>query len=313
MEQAPAVARLPAESNRWAVVVGVDEFSDKKIRSLRGAANDAGMLKEVLSTQAGFPEDHIHLLASDQPGDHQPTRANILYWLSALAGRVKEDGLLLMAFSSHGITRQGEGYLFASDSRTSDDPEFLEESALSVTRLRERILKTGAGQVVLLLDACRSTPGEVRAGETGSEPLSAAFVKGFNFDTRNRGVRAFSIFHATDVGKYAYEFKEERQGYFTWAVVKGLKGEAANERGEVTLQGLVDYVEEVVPRKVLADLGKEQIPIHEIKGYKTSKLVLSLGKAAGPGVEATSEYSEWKAVENTEDVNTLRRFVEKYP
>lgn len=313
LEQMPAVAQLPVESKRWAIIVGVDDFNDKRIKRLRGAANDGGMLKEVLFTQAGFPENHIHLLASDQPDDHQPTRANILYWLSTLAGRVGEDGLLLVAFSSHGITHEGEGYLFAADSPVSDRQKLLEDTAISATKLREQILETGAGQVVVLLDACRSTPGEVRAGEAGAEPLSAAFMKGFNFDIRNRGVRAYATLYATDVGKYAYEFKEERQGYFTWAVVNGLKGEAANEQGEVTLQGLVDYVEELVPQKVQADLGKEQVPTHEIKGYKTGRLVLSLGKAAGPDVGGTSEYSEWKAVENTEDINTLRRFVEKYP
>ena len=36
----------------------------------------------------------------------------------------------------------------------------------------------------------------------------------------------------------AYEYKEKRQGYFTWALVEGLKGAAANDKKEITLAKL---------------------------------------------------------------------------
>jgi uncharacterized caspase-like protein len=225
LELVPSVAELPSKSKRWALIIGIDDYDDKQIKTLHGAANDTKLLKDALVTYAGFSEEQVILLASNQPDAPRPTRVNILRRLSNLAKDVEKDGLLLVAFSGHGIERAGEGYLLASDSQTSDDIEFLQETAISVARMRERIRATGAGQILLLLDACRSTPEGSRDGaEGGGEPLSAAFVKGFDFDIRNREVTAFAILYATKVGGYTYEFKEKRQGYFTWALVEGLKG-----------------------------------------------------------------------------------------
>jgi Tfp pilus assembly protein PilF/uncharacterized caspase-like protein len=314
LELVPSVAELPIKSKRWALIVGIDDYDDKQIKPLIGAANDAKVLKDALVTYAGFPKEQVILLASNQSDAPQPTRVNILRRLSNLANHVQKDGLLLVAFSGHGIERKGEGYLLASDSQTSDDIEFLEETSISVTRMRERIRATGAGQIVMLLDACRNSPdGNRDGGEGGGEPMSAAFVKGFNFDERNRQVTAFAILYATEVGHYAYEFKEKRQGYFTWAVVEGIKGRAANEQGEVTLGGLTAYVEEVVPKIVRAELGKEQKPFSFIGGYKASKLVLSLANGPRPNTESAAEESEWNAVKTTNDLNTLEDFRRRYP
>ena len=81
----------------------------------------------------------------------------------------------------------------------------------------------------MLLNACRNDPG---GRADAPNPLSAAYTNAFNFDVRNREVLAFATIYATGIGQRAYECTEKKQGYFTWAVVEGLKGGAANEQGE---------------------------------------------------------------------------------
>jgi hypothetical protein len=58
-----------------------------------------------------------------------------------------------------------------------------------------------------------------------------------------------------------------------------LKGGAANDKGEVTLDGIRKYLEERVPKQVRLDLGagKVQRPFAVIEGYKADELVLSVG------------------------------------
>jgi len=109
-------------------------------------------------------------------------------------------------------------------------------------------------------------------------PLTAAYTRGFNFDVRNREVQAFATLYATEVGHRAYEYKEKKQGYFTWILVEALRGGAANEKGEVTLAGLVKYLQERVPKRVLQDLGagKDQKPFAVIEGYRADELVISV-------------------------------------
>src|SRR5262245_26036636 len=69
------IKELPDKAKRWAVLIGVDEYDDKQhFQNLTAAVNDARALKETLVKYAGFPDDQVILLTSDQAADMQPTR-----------------------------------------------------------------------------------------------------------------------------------------------------------------------------------------------------------------------------------------------
>jgi hypothetical protein len=313
------VGQLPIRSKRWALIIGVDQYKDKQIGLLNGAANDAKTLAEALIKNAGFPADQVILLASDQPEERQPTRANILRRLSNLSSIVPKDGLLLVSFAGHGIERGGQAYLLPSDAQLSDDISFLEDTAVSVTRVTDRIRSTGVKQVLLVLDACRNDPsGRADAPNRMSEAFK------FNFDARNREIEAFAVLYATAIGERAYEYTEKRQGYFSWAIVDGMRGAAANEKGEVTLASLLKYVQEAVPKRIGIDLGrgKQQRPFAVIEGYKADELVIALPEKKIPPPVASAppqtvdpmvvEIELWRSVDKT-DENQLRAYLRKYP
>jgi hypothetical protein len=273
------VTQLPSAGKRWALVIGVDNYKDPQISGLRGAANDAKSLARALETHAGFPSDQIVLLATDQPEERQPTRVNILRRLSNLLSLVPKDGLLLISFAGHGMERGGQAFLLPSDAQISDDINFLEDTAVNAARMRDRVKTAGIGQVLILLDACRNDPGG-RAEEANN--MTRNFAQSFNFDVKNREVTAFATLYATAVGQRAYEYSEKKQGYFTWAVVEAMKGAAANERGEVTLAGLLRFVQESVPKRVAIDLGagKNQRPFAVVEGYRAEDLIIAVGAFA---------------------------------
>src|SRR5216684_2060463 len=205
----------------------------------------------------------------------QPPRVNILRRLSNLSTAVPKDGLLLVSFAGHGMERSGQAFLLPSDAQISDQISFLEETAISMSRVKSWIKETGVGQVVLLLDACRNDPG---GRADAPNPLSNAYVNAFNFDVRNKEVQAFATVYATGIGQRAYEYTEKKQGYFSWAVVEGLKGGAANDKGEITLSQLVKYVQDTVPKRLAIDLGstKQQRPFAIIEGYRAEDLVVAV-------------------------------------
>ncbi|HYE14949.1 MAG TPA: hypothetical protein VD968_10955, partial [Pyrinomonadaceae bacterium] len=66
------------------------------------------------------------------------------------------------------------------------------------------------------------------------------------------------------------------------------------DRGEVTLDGLVKYLQERVPKQVQIDLGagKAQKPFAVIEGYKADELVLSVAEAGGRGLSAAPKDDE---------------------
>lgn len=321
LEQPETLRQWPGKAKRWALVIGVDSYKDGQISPLKGSANDARMLADALVRYAGFPQDQVILMSTEQPEERQPTRVNILRRLSNLASVVPKDGLLLVSFAGHGMERNGQAYLLPSDAQISDDITFLEETAVSVARMKERIRATGVNQVVVLLDACRNDPG---GRADAPNPLTAAYTK-FNFDVRNREVQAFATLYATAVGQRAYEYTEKKQGYFTWAVVEGLKGGAANEKGEVTLASLVKYVQENVPKRIGIDLGagKQQRPFAIIEGYRAEDLVVAVGgdrlsnAANAPTASATDpaavEMSFWESIKNSTDPADFQDYLQKYP
>lgn len=323
VSQAEGIRNLPPSPKRWALVIGVDKYMDPQISPLKGSDNDARLIADALIRYAGFPQDQVILLSTTQPMERQPTRVNILRRLSNLSTAVPKDGLLLVSFAGHGMERGGQAFLLPSDSQISDQVSFLEETAISINRVKDRIKETGVGQVVVLLDACRNDPGG-RADAPNA--LSTAYTNAFNFDVRNREVQAFATVYATGIGQRAYEYTEKKQGYFSWAVVEGLKGAAANEKGEVTLSGLVKYVQDNVPKRIAVDLGstKQQRPFAIIEGYRAEDLVMAVTNNASmansnttPNIAtvdpAAIELAFWDTIKSSTNPEDFKGYLEKYP
>ncbi|HVS82448.1 MAG TPA: tetratricopeptide repeat protein [Pyrinomonadaceae bacterium] len=323
LSQADQVNAFPVSAKRWALVIGVDKYQDPQISPLKGSDNDARLIADALVRYAGFPRDQVILLSTDQPAERQPTRVNILRRLSNLSTAVPKDGLLLVSFAGHGMERSGQAFLLPSDAQISDQISFLEETAISMNRVKERIKETGVGQVVVLLDACRNDPG---GRADAPNPLSSAYTNAFNFDVRNREVQAFATVYATGIGQRAYEYTEKKQGYFSWAVVEGLKGGAANDKGEITLSQLVKYVQDTVPKRIAIDLGstKQQRPFAMIEGYRADELVVAVTNSASnaanantPGMAmvdpAAIELSFWESIKNSTNPDDFKAYLDKYP
>lgn len=306
------VSKLPSREKRWALLVGVSNYEDPNITRLRGA-NDAKALKEALVRYAGFPERQVILLTTDEPREWRPTRENIIKRLSNLRGLVPKDGLFLFSFSGHGVESNNEAFLLPSSISYDEDVDVLRENAVSAEYVRRYVKAMGVQQVLMLLDACRNDPTNSRSDSTN--PLTAAYTRGFSFDVRNKEVTAFATLYATSVGERAYEYAEKEEGYFTWAVVEGLKGAAANAKGEVTLYGLKRYVEEVVPREVRANLKRLQQPFAIVEGYMGEDLVLAVAGEPPPVVTAaqpsTQRDRDWVLVDKKSRPE-IELFLSKY-
>ncbi len=310
---------LPPEAKRWALVVGVNDYADAQISPLRGAANDAAEFAGAITRFAGFPADQVILLTTDQAPARQPTRSNILFHLSNLSSLVPKDGLFLFFFAGHGIEREKQAFLLPSDSRLTENLRILEATGIAFENLRSWVDDMNVSQVLMFLDACRNNPAAGR----GSEPnlLTQTYVNELDFAQRNAGVEAFAVLYATAVGQRAYEYNTRRNGFFTWAIVEALHGAAADANGEVTLDSLVKYVQETVPKRVQVELGVERVqrPFAEIRGYRAGELVLAkLSQAERQQVtvnevDPAAQKHEWEAVQNSRDVSVLMSFYKKHP
>lgn len=280
-EGGPEVVILPDRAKRYALVIGIDKYtSDANITTLKGAANDARSIAEALVKYADFDRDNVFLLTSDETDTtKQPTKTVIMRALKNLKGYIEQDGMLVVAFSGHGVERQSDHKVFLLPADASSNPEDYEESAIAVDRVKELIKQTNAGQVMLLLDSCRNDP---TAGK-GSEDNKLTKNHADAFNMKGSGVRAFATLYAASEGQRAWEYQDKKQGYFSWAFVEGLKGAARDPNtGEVTLDSLTTYVAAEVERRARM-AGKHQRPWFVKEGYG-DKLIISKVAVAPPPV-----------------------------
>jgi hypothetical protein len=283
---------LPAEENRFALVIGVEDYLDQRVGKFNFAVSDARAVADALTQHAGFRKEQVVLLTTGAAADRQPLRSAILQQLANLqdrfsgankANEADHDAFLLIYFSGHNVERGGKNYLLPADALTTNDT-LLAETAISVERIKELIRASGVTQVMLVFDAFRK------------EPLNEAFKQGLTFDTRNQEVAAFATILSTGVGQRAYESQAKKQSYFTAALIEALKGKAAGGGREVTLDRLVKYLQTTVPAEAQRDIGAgaEQRPLAIIEGYQSDELALAVSEGGAPprGPSAKAEPTE---------------------
>lgn len=91
------------EPTKWAVVIGVDEYSYPELNSRGGPGNSAKDMNKTLVEYMSFPRDHAHLLVDEiDVSDDTVTRATVeseLEWLQAVA--IPED-IVVFYYAGHG-------------------------------------------------------------------------------------------------------------------------------------------------------------------------------------------------------------------
>lgn len=312
------VSKLPSKEKRWALIIGVDSYQ-KDISPLYGTVNDARALRETLIKYAGFADERIILMTTDSSdSDLIPTRGNIIDQLDKLQRVVPEDGLILFSFSGHGVSIGSDAFIVPSDGRIYQNLDLMRERAIDVLRVKQAIQATKVKQVIMFLDACRNDP--VRAKGDVDNNLTAAYAKGFSFETKNQNIEAYATLYATSFGDRAYEFLDRKtgkyRGYFSYAIEEGLKGSAANDKGEITLAGLIRYIGDTVKERVRVDENKKQIPYLDVGGsFTNGDLVIAVGERNTPITTEPNlgERAFWGAIENSTNTDDFRFYIEKYP
>lgn len=80
-----------------AVLVGVDEYERSDIPPLRGCVNDVLLVRWLLKTRFGVPNEDIRVLVN-----RRATKANIVSRLSAAIGQSEPGDTIVFYFSGHG-------------------------------------------------------------------------------------------------------------------------------------------------------------------------------------------------------------------
>lgn len=234
----------------WAVIIGIGDykFSGDLITDLRYPATDATQFASWITAQdgGGFEKDHVLILT-----DQQATHDEVSYALNDFLKKTVKEDKVNFFFSGHGMPdpdKPDNFYLLCHDSR----PDRMASTAISMSLLDEAIKQNIAAETVLMfIDACH-------AGEVGVKGVRL----GNTINTRLTDEKLFAgqpgklVFTSSEAGEVSRESEKWGGGHgvFTWALLKGLRGEAdgfgstAKDQA-VQLGELLDFVDQTVRRE----------------------------------------------------------------
>jgi uncharacterized caspase-like protein len=255
---------------KWALLVGIDQYVNPDITPLRYAVADTkGMRNSLL--KAGFPEGKVFTMTSDAQGPDYPSSLNVLKRLGTLSNYVQPGDTFLFYFSGHGYQRTENHFLGTIDADPTDDVT-LEQSTLSMKSLRRQMSRIKARNAIFILDACRNDP--YRGKSDVNNVLTDSFSRDLQLVAKSTagGQSGSAVLLACSEGERAWEQPEINHGVFTYYLMEGLNGAAAEADGRITMTSLGDYVQQKVGNWALKN-NKTQTP--DLQQFGAAKIVVT--------------------------------------
>ncbi|MGV3560275.1 caspase family protein [Larkinella arboricola] len=146
------------KGNFYALLIGVNDYHDRRLPDLTFPIQDAMKLKRVLTDRYKFNDRNITFLSN-------PTRKGILRAFDEMTYRLRKDDNLLIFFAGHG--RQDEksqqGYWLPADAQNDYNDDWLSNSTI-----RDQVRRFTCQHVLVVSDACFS--GELISNRSGGAP-----------------------------------------------------------------------------------------------------------------------------------------------
>jgi WD40 repeat protein/uncharacterized caspase-like protein len=234
------------QPQRWAVVVGISEYSNPSIKNLTYADRDARSFADFLKTPAGggFEEERVKILLNKDA-----TLNNIKQALFNFLRQTVDKDLVVIYFAGHGApepANQGNNYLLCYDT----DPKSLETSAFPMWDVNTALTRyIPSKRVVVFTDACHSGGISTDLATRGLSTTDGNLINQYLTDL-SKTKEGIIVFTASQAGEVSQELEKFGHGVFTYFLLEGMKGKAdINNDYTVTIGELMDYVEEKVKRQ----------------------------------------------------------------
>ncbi len=198
-------------ARNWAICIGINDYDN--MPDLQYAERDAELMRDYFRNEAGF--EKVYLFTDNSPPINdatqtfksQPTSGRLKWFLQERFNKkfLSAGDNFWFFYSGHGMRFKDRDYLMLAD--TNPNRDGVEDTAIPVYFVAERLRRCGADNVILLLDACRSQESSRGLG-MGKE--------------KQKGVITF---FSCSPNERSYEIEDERiqKGSFTYALLESLR------------------------------------------------------------------------------------------
>jgi uncharacterized caspase-like protein len=225
----------------WVLLIGVNQYQDPTFPALKYAAIDCQGISSALAA-ATDPFPHKEFLIHNDLVEQTPSLARVEFSLQRLVSEAQVQDTILIYFSGHGVVEPIEQQTVLCLYDT--DREHLLKTGLPIQMVLEMLRHCAAHSQLLWLDACHS--GNMRSLEqspklrtsTQLNP-STQLLASLRQAVSNRG---FYALLSCDEGQQSWEFPDLGHGVFSYYLMQGLNGAAADAQGIIDADSLYRYV-----------------------------------------------------------------------
>jgi len=225
----------PRGPQKWALLVGVNSYADSRLPKLSYCGHDAETLQRLLIDRAGFPPNHVVMLHDKQPEVHQwPLRQVAEQAIDALIAQAEPEDLVLLAFSMHGLEKDGTSYLCPIDT----DPDKPDTTVLPVPWLYHTLdTQCRASHKVVVIDACRRPSRSLTRASEGPIAMPSGLA-----NTLRQAPASLLVLSSCSAEEASYEDSGLRHRVFIHYLRQGLTGPADQPRpvGQGDWNGRID-------------------------------------------------------------------------
>lgn len=220
----------PTTNKLWLLLVGVNSYQDTQLPSLHYAAVDCQGLATALKA-ATQTITEIEILIHHDFVDSKPNLENVRASLKKIADTAKSQDTVLFYFSGHGMLEPNSHTAFLCLENTQKNN--LKNTGLQLQELLQVLGNCPARQQLVWLDACHSGGMTLR----GVTPQLVEVLQ-----QRAAQSKGFYALLSCDINQQSWEFTELEHGVFTYFLMQGLHGEAADSQGVISADSLYRYV-----------------------------------------------------------------------
>lgn len=235
------IALTSGKAKLWAILVGVNVYQDDQIPGLQYSAADCRDLATVLvAATRQFPKKQI--IVHHDFGAQLPTGKPVTASFAQVIEQAKPQDTVLFYFSGHGLIDPGSKRAVLCLNDTQSDQ--LLDTGLQMHKLLQWLDECESRQQLIWLDACHSgelmIPGAKNVVLDTADETTTALVRLLRQQAvQNRGLYALL---SCDQGQRSWEFPELGHGLFTYYLIQGLQGAAADPAGVISADGLYQYL-----------------------------------------------------------------------
>ena len=258
----PQITNQPTQiAKLWILLVGVNQYEDAELPSLQYSALDCQGLGEALTEATDITRE---ITLHHDFADNKPLLNTVRASLQCIISSAQSEDTILFYFSGHGIldSETQQVYLCLGDTQK----KHLATTALPLNEILRLLGNCQASQQLVWLDACHSGGMTLRGTAKISLPNPTTQLVQV-LRQKAQQSKGFYGLLSCDQNQQSWEFPELGHGVFTYYLMRGLGGEAADSKGIIEADSLYQYVY----HKTLRYIDRSNQQIRLINQQKSSR------------------------------------------